>query len=166
MKDVIKVLTSVMIILIFVGCSETDSMFKRHVLDGESKNVAEIHYGKMSCMNCPMYFYFKAPDKIINKIIKVHELVKIKEIPAYVDRLNKKINEEVSWWIKNTDINNVQIYLIFYEHKTEKLKEPIFRVMLVDRNNIFFITKGFYNKNEYQEITGLRFSQIINNNEW
>jgi hypothetical protein len=153
MNYVIKVLTSVIVILSFVGCGETDSMFKRHVIDDESKNVDEIHYGKMNCMNCPMYFYFKAPDKIITEIVKVHRLKEINSIPAYVTKLNLKINKEVSWWIKNIDLNNVQIYLVFYEHKTEELKEPVYRMMLVDRNNIYFITKGYFDEKEYKEGT-------------
>jgi hypothetical protein len=153
MKYVIKILTSIIIILIFVGCSETDSMFKRHVLDDDFKNVDEIHYGKMNCMNCPMYFYFKAPNKIITKIVKVHRLKEIKSIPTYVTKLNIKINNEVTWWIKNIDLNNVQIYLVLYVHKTEEVKEPNYRVMLVDSNNIYFITKGYFNENEYKEGT-------------
>jgi|WetSurMetagenome_2_1015567.scaffolds.fasta_scaffold414666_2 hypothetical protein len=155
MRSVIKVSTLLMILLILLGCSESESMFKRHVLNDATNKIDEINYGKMDCMNCPMYFYFKADNKIATKIINDHKLKEIKEIPSYVNGLNQKINKEVDWWIKNIDLKNVLVYLVFYEHKTEKLEGPVFRVMIADGNNIYFITNGYFNENEYQEATKL-----------
>ena len=145
----IRIIYICVIAIIVTACgNDSDIIFKKHAYNGEMANISNVNYGKVTCMHCPLFFKFEANSIAIEKIIKDHSLVMVREKLDTVERLNKLISHQSQWWTPKLKGSDVQILGAFYQGR-DNIYEPAFRILIVNDETLYFVTSGHFMKDHY-----------------
>ena len=143
MKNIFLIRTFWILLALFtlVGCTD-ESQFTRHVFPYASE-VQQLKYSKASCMHCPMYFSFTAPDSVTAKIIERHKLRLVETAPDQMIQVVSLLREK--WWADQNTLQSAKKYWIEYRDETGSASyERPFRLALIKGNTVYFATSGFF----------------------
>ncbi len=143
--QLMRIFFAALIAMMLNGCSselDTEAMFKRHVAPVPINTVTELQWGQAQCMHCPLYFSFVADEKFVKELVASHLMKEVTAITEDISREEQIVKSTVAWW-KMADIDaGHKVYWARFDSKNEG-EDPIFRLLVVDHNRIYFIKRGW-----------------------
>ena len=127
-------------------------MFKLHVIAPVPSSIENIQYYKDWCgMHGPLFFHFNADLNDIRIIINIHELIPVSKPVDENDYLNDHIQRHTDWWKSASKLNDMEIYTKSLLPKSG-WGDPQYRYLFFQGREVFFVTSGFFNPEEYTTV--------------